>query len=83
MIRLVLLSVPCVIVFAGFGVPFFVPGGIGLLVGAMAVVFGIILFWIVETKSRGLLRKDTPWNQFVKGGGDDLLGRRTNDSMRK
>ena len=75
MLRLILLSAACAVVFAGFAAPFFIPGTVGLLTGLAILLVGSLAVWIIESRTRKLLRVDNAFNRLMKADGDSLIHR--------
>ncbi|MCP4432244.1 MAG: hypothetical protein GY806_14810 [Gammaproteobacteria bacterium] len=65
MIRIVLLSIPCAIIFLGFALPFVVEGTPGLIVALVVILAGTVLLWFIEIKSKKSLEKDTLLNKIL------------------
>jgi len=65
MIRIILLSIPCAIIFAGFATPFVVEGTLGLVMTSVLILFGAVLFWFIEIKTKKSLEEDTLLNKVL------------------
>ncbi len=72
--RLLLLAAAGIPVFAGFGMPFVLPGATGFALGSALVLGGAGLLWWIERRTRGALESDTVLNRTLKADGDNLTG---------
>ena len=75
MIRLLTLSFAGAVVFVGFGIPFLLPGGVGLIIGVATAIVGVILFRFTESQTKKSLRENSMWNQTMKADGENLIER--------
>ena len=75
MIRLLLLSICGVIIFAGFGLPFVIEGATGLLMGGLVILVGSTLSWFIEIRTKKSLEEDSPINNMLKADGENLVER--------
>lgn len=74
-----MLSFACAVVFAGFSIAIFDFGGFGIVVGALIVILGAVLIWLVEVRTKQCLDADTKWNDLMKADGDDFIQRSESD----
>ena len=79
MVRIILLALAGSVIFAGIGTIFIIPGSVGLVVGFAVAIFGAVLLWAVEARTRRSLQSDTAFNRLMKVEGDDLLRRHCDD----
>ena len=73
--RVVLLSLTGVIVFAGFAAPFLLVGASGIYAGGTLIVIGAALLVVVARKTRQSLDADNAWNRTMKADGESLIER--------
>ena len=73
LMRLLLMVVGAAPIFAGFGLPFFVPGWLGLAYGAALVFCGSVLLWALHRRTQAWLDADTAANRLLKADGKALL----------
>ena len=76
MIRLLLLTISCTIVFIGFAMAFVIEGVLGISLAMLLVSFGSILVWIFEFKSKKSLEKESTLNRILKADGEDFIERK-------
>ncbi|MGH1538818.1 MAG: hypothetical protein ACRBHB_00215 [Arenicella sp.] len=76
MIRLLLLTIPALSIFVGFAMPFFVEGISGFVIAVILIVFGSLVFWLCEIRTKHSLDEETEFNKFLKSDGDDLIERK-------
>jgi len=65
MFRLLLLSIPCAILFVGFAVPFIIAGSKGLIAAAILLLLGTGLLWFIEKQTKQSLEADTALNKTL------------------
>lgn len=82
LMRLALMVVATAPIFAGFGLPFFVPGWPGFAFGGALVVGGAALFWVVLRRTQAWLDADTAANRLLKADGESLLDDRADPEAR-
>ncbi len=76
MIRLLLLTISCLIVFIGFSVPFLIEGILGILLAIAFIFFGSLLVWIFEFKTTKSLEKNSTLNRILKSDGENIIERK-------
>ena len=65
MIRLLSLTIPLILIFIGFGLPFFVSGGAGYISSIALILVGGGIFWFIENRTAYMLEKDTVLNRIL------------------
>ncbi len=73
LLRLLLMMLAVVPIFAGFGMPFFVPGWPGFALAFGLIIGGTWLLWIVHRRARRWLDADTAFNRMLKADGEFML----------
>ena len=68
--------ISALVIFIGFAMPFEIGGKYGFIVAFVAIIFGAMLFWIVEKRTKHSLDKATPLNKILKAEGDNLIKRK-------
>ena len=71
--RLFSLTIPAVMIFAGFPAPFLLEGAPGLIAALVLVVTGAGWFWRIEVKTRRSLEEETTLNRVIEAEGKDLI----------
>jgi len=76
MIRLLLLTISCSIVFIGFEIPFVIEGILGISLAMLLILFGSVVVWIFEFKTKKSLEKNSTLNQILKADGERMIERK-------
>lgn len=65
MIRIILLSIPCTIIFFGFFVMLVIEGILGKVLAFSLIILASLLLCFIETKTKKSLEKDTLLNDIL------------------
>jgi len=76
MVRLLLLTISCIIIFVGFALPFVMESNTGLIVACMLIILGSVLLWYFEFKSKKSLEEETTLSKILKTDGENIIERK-------